>query len=400
MEGKIIFPVIFGILVLGITGYSQDAFADHTPPYSGTDSHCDLTLNPLAPGVDYSHCDLNHADFQYATIDSVNFSFANLSAADFRFAPVINTNLSFADLTFANLRASSFRNSDLHGADLGGTFVDGMYICGVDLSGAKFSPETYGLHVPINLSNCVPWEFGSLCGDGTIESTVNGVSTCIPDIGVPVTCGTGTKLNETTYECEPEVTQAELDSCNTDLTTVNDKLNSCNVDLSAAQDSLDNLFSNNQCNPLADTIPNVLVCISDLNDRIAELEALTLITEGCGTGYWKNSKHFDQWPADIPQDGQYDLFFVFSQGFFSSPSDPPYTYLEVLTLKNTIPEEEFAKEFLVAVLNFVHLDVSYELSDVEIIDIFEQAFQNNNPQEILDGASQLKSYNDMFCPLP
>jgi len=37
---------------------------------------------------------------------------------------------------------------------------------------------------------------------------------------------------------------------------------------------VDNLFVNNRCSPLADSIPNVLVCISDLVDRVAELEAL------------------------------------------------------------------------------------------------------------------------------
>ena len=38
MTKKIIFPVIFGILVLGLFGFSENGYANHAPPYTGTDA--------------------------------------------------------------------------------------------------------------------------------------------------------------------------------------------------------------------------------------------------------------------------------------------------------------------------------------------------------------------------
>jgi len=58
MRAQFVTPVLASILILGVIGLPQDVFANHTPPYAGTTEHCDLTLNPPLPGVDYSNCDL------------------------------------------------------------------------------------------------------------------------------------------------------------------------------------------------------------------------------------------------------------------------------------------------------------------------------------------------------
>ena len=88
-----------------------------------------------------------------------------------------------------------------------------------------------------------------------------------------VSCGAGTTLNESTNECEPDVTQAQLDAAE--------------AQRDAALADLNNLFTNNSCFPRAETIQEVFDCITALiadldtakgdldaaNTRIAELEA-------------------------------------------------------------------------------------------------------------------------------
>ena len=74
-----IIPVIASILILGTLGLSQDVFASHTPPFTGTDGHCDLTLNPPVAGVDYSNCNLGGADFLRANLSGADLSGTNLS---------------------------------------------------------------------------------------------------------------------------------------------------------------------------------------------------------------------------------------------------------------------------------------------------------------------------------
>ena len=91
---------------------------------------------------------------------------------------------------------------------------------------------------------------GLQCGTGTTLNTSTNECEADPQ---PSQCAAGTTLNESTNECDADVTQSDLD---------------------ALQSQLDNLFANNLCSPLAETIPNVLVCITDLVDRVAELEAL------------------------------------------------------------------------------------------------------------------------------
>ncbi len=119
--------------------------------------------------------------------------------------------------------------------------------------------------------------------------------------------------------------------------------------------------------------------------------------EGCGAGYWKNPKHFDEWViTGIEPNEQSVLIFVFSQGFFS---DPLPTHQQILGLDGGTPMEKLAKEFLVAALNFLHPNINYGLDEGEIASIVVEAFQNNDPEEILDAKDQLEFYNNMGCPL-
>ena len=134
-----------------------------------------------------------------------------------------------------------------------------------------------------------------------------------------------------------------------------------------------------------------------LGSQIFHQTAYAEEPEGCGAGYWKNPKHFDEWAmTGIEPDGQSVVIFVFSQGFFSGP---PPTHQQILGLDGGTPIEKLAKEFLVAVLNLIHPNIYYGLDEGEIVSILAAAFQNNDPEEILDAKDQLEFYNNMGCPL-
>ena len=116
-------PIIVSILFLGLIGF-EDAFASHTPPFTGTDGHCDQSLNPLAPGVDYSNC---------------NLIFDLLGAGP-------SKNLAGADLSGAKI-AGQFRDVNFDGANLNGAIIDaGENFCnsyvGANLNGAQISAAT------------------------------------------------------------------------------------------------------------------------------------------------------------------------------------------------------------------------------------------------------------------
>jgi len=103
---------------------------------------------------------------------------------------------------------------------------------------------------------CDPFNTPPVCGIGTIGS--NELLQCVIDPAFQTSCGTGTILQVDDCVVDPAIT-LQITNLQADLTT--------------AQDSLNDLFTNNQCSPIADSIPNVLICITDLNDRITELEA-------------------------------------------------------------------------------------------------------------------------------
>lgn len=206
------------------------------------------------------------------------------------------------------------------------------------------------------------------CGPGTIEID----NQCVPTYD-QITCGFGTVLEGNECVQDPATTQ-QISDLQGDLAECNVSLGTCNDDLLMCQGDL-----------------------SDANDLITQLQSQSTITEGCEKGYWKNSKYFDQW-SEAGIDPNSEFFapfppFVFSQGF------PGPTFIEVLNIKNSTPTEKFAKEFITSALNLLHPDIDYPLTQEDISEITGQAFQNNDPDEILAGAAQLEYYNNMFCPL-
>ena len=225
MEAIWVISIIVSILILGLIGFSQDAFASHTAPLAGTTLHCDITTNPPAPGVDYRHC---------------NLSGAKLSGAD----------LSGADLSGAMLRFAKLSGANLSGADLSGADLIRVNLSGADLTGAKLSGA--------NLSEAV---FGILGG---------------------VTCGAGT--TQVGDVCEPNVTLAQLNAALAERDAARAELATALAERDAARAELSDLFTNNSCNPLAGSIETLLDCITALNTAVATAEDLVADLEFQITG--------------------------------------------------------------------------------------------------------------------
>ena len=99
--------VVFSILLLVPVG-AQNAFADHSDQYSGTDGHC---LDAPVPAVDYQNCNLS----------GVVLAGLDLTGADFTLADLTNADLSGAILTGTNLNCL---NHPICDALVGGYLID------------------------------------------------------------------------------------------------------------------------------------------------------------------------------------------------------------------------------------------------------------------------------------
>jgi uncharacterized protein YjbI with pentapeptide repeats len=92
-------------------------------------------------GVDWSGCNLSHADLQYAVLTKANLSKANLTGANLEEASAKSADLSKANLTDAAIDSVSAQDANLSGANLTGASIslgDGQVsdLTGANLSGA------------------------------------------------------------------------------------------------------------------------------------------------------------------------------------------------------------------------------------------------------------------------
>jgi len=119
---KLLPLVAFSILLLVPVG-AQNAFANHSDPYLGTDEHCDLALFPPVPTIDYQNCNLSNVDFSGLDLSGADFTLADLTNADLSGtilidADFVDANLSGADLTGADLTGADLTDANLSGANL------------------------------------------------------------------------------------------------------------------------------------------------------------------------------------------------------------------------------------------------------------------------------------------
>ena len=231
MKIRLSLVLIASILILGLIGFSQDAFASHTAPFAGTTLHCDITTNPPAPGVDYRHC-----------------------------------NLSGAKLSGANLSGANLSGADLSGADLIGANLSGANLTGADLTGANLFRAVFGILG------------GVTCGAGT--TPVGNV--CEANV-------TLAQLNAALAErdaarAELATALAERDAARAELATALAERDAALAQRDAARAELSDLFTNNSCNPLAGSIETVLGCITALNTAVATAENLVADLEFQITG--------------------------------------------------------------------------------------------------------------------
>jgi hypothetical protein len=110
--------------------------------------------------------------------------------------------------------------------------------------------------------------------------------------------------------------------------------------------------------------------------------------EGCATGYWKKEDHFDTWFGYTPE----TLFSdVFDDAF------PGMTLLDVLRMKGG-KLNSLGRHTVAALLNADSPDVSYDLTEMEVIMMFNRVFPGT--QSEYDRLKELfEGYNEQDCPL-
>jgi hypothetical protein len=116
---------------------------------------------------------------------------------------------------------------------------------------------------------------------------------------------------------------------------------------------------------------------------------------GCTLGYWKQSQHFDKWPAGI--DGNQN-----QQNYFG-PNAYADTLLNALNYKGGAgvdgAKRLLLKQAVAALLNASSGSVDYRLSRTEVIEYVTFALNSNDRDVILALASTLDAYNNQGCPL-
>ena len=180
---KVIPLLTFSILLL--IPVSQDAFANHTPPFTGTTGHCDFKTNRPFPGVDYWNCDLNHSGSPFS--NDQDLTGANLSGVDLSFTTLTGVILSDANLFGINLFTADLAEADLSGADLTNANLNCLNhpICLSD----NEPPLTCGPNTFESGGECIPIAELVFCGEHTEEI----LGFCVPILAE--LCSTGTMID-------------------------------------------------------------------------------------------------------------------------------------------------------------------------------------------------------------
>lgn len=109
--------------------------------------------------------------------------------------------------------------------------------------------------------------------------------------------------------------------------------------------------------------------------------------EGCTPGYWKQSQHFDSWPAPYTPSTQFSA--VFEDAF------PGKTLLQVLG-QGGGGLIALGRHTVAALLNAASSGVSYNLTVQQVIDGFNNVFPGGD----YEGQKDLfAGYNEQGCPL-
>ena len=110
--------------------------------------------------------------------------------------------------------------------------------------------------------------------------------------------------------------------------------------------------------------------------------------EGCTPGYWKQEQHFDSWTA--PYDPTGSLFEDYFDNAF-----PDMTLMEVLW-QGGGGLNALGRHTVAALLNAASADVSYALSESEVIDAFNAVYPGGDYEAL---KNRFAAENERGCPL-
>jgi hypothetical protein len=109
--------------------------------------------------------------------------------------------------------------------------------------------------------------------------------------------------------------------------------------------------------------------------------------EGCTPGYWKQSQHFDSWPAPYHPTDQFSQYF--------ENAFPGQSLLQVLS-QGGGKLIALGRQTVAALLNAAASGVNYNLTVQQVIDEFNATFPSSNygPQK-----DRFEGFNTQGCPL-
>lgn len=111
--------------------------------------------------------------------------------------------------------------------------------------------------------------------------------------------------------------------------------------------------------------------------------------EGCTPGYWKVKPHQDSWAATGYSQGQ--LF----DDVFGRPAFPGMNLLDVLW-QGGGHLKALGRHTVAALLNAAHPDVSYDLTSLDVITSFQNAFDSGIYEPTKNG---FEAFNESGCPI-
>jgi hypothetical protein len=130
--------------------------------------------------------------------------------------------------------------------------------------------------------------------------------------------------------------------------------------------------------------------------------------QGCTPGYWKQTQHFDSWPAPYTSTTLVKSVFNVSPFLRNGILDlngngQDDTLVGALNYRGGSGTRGAAQILLraavAALLNAASPDVDYPLTTAQVISQVNAALASNNRDTMLALASTLDSYNNLSCPL-
>jgi hypothetical protein len=123
-----------------------------------------------------------------------------------------------------------------------------------------------------------------------------------------------------------------------------------------------------------------------------------VVGQGCTPGYWKQPHHFDSWTSYEPDDSIEDPFDIPGSLDLVRPEQgkaEELTLLEGLELRGG-KVNALIRHATAALLNASNTDVSYDLSESEVISQFNDAVSGG---DIEATKNEFESFNEQGCPL-